>query len=119
MVREFMSLVGTPPDAIDGMAQSPKWPAFKAVAPTLAFDAAVMGDNSVPVGKAATISVPTLVGGGRASPEWFRDAAHELADTISDHRYEVLDGQTHEVDPAVLAPCLIVFLEGAAVMPRA
>lgn len=112
MVRMFMGLVGTPPEAIDGMARSPMWPAFEAVAPTLAYDAAVMGDNAVPVGRAATVTVPTLVAAGGASPEWFRTVAHELAEAIPDHREATLSGQTHEVNPAVLAPHLIAFFTG-------
>ena len=114
MVRAFMALVGTPPEAIEGMAQSPMWPMFEAVGPTLAYDAAVMGDNAVPVDRAATITVPTLVAAGGASPEWMRAAAHELAGAIPDHREATLDGQTHEVDPAVLAPALIAFFSAPA-----
>ena len=114
MVRTFMALVGTPPEAIEGMAQSPMWPMFEAVGPTLAYDAAVMGDNAVPVDRAATITVPTLVAAGGASPEWMRAAAHELAAVIPDHQEATLDGQTHEVDPAVLAPVLITFFSAPA-----
>lgn len=109
MVRMFMTLVGTPSEAIEGMSHSPMWPMFEAVAPTLSYDAAIMGDNSVPIDRAATVTVPTLVAAGGASPEWFRVAAHELAEAIPDHREATLDGQTHEVDPTVLAPRLIAF----------
>ena len=41
----FMGFVGTPADQIDGMRQAPMWPMFEAVAPTLAYDAAAMGED--------------------------------------------------------------------------
>ncbi len=60
----FMLLVGMPADHLDRVRQHPMWPMWEAVAPTLAYDAAVMGeDASVPtcascsVGKARTRSL--------------------------------------------------------------
>ncbi|HEV2530055.1 MAG TPA: alpha/beta fold hydrolase [Thermomicrobiales bacterium] len=109
MARRFFALVGTPPEAIEGMAHSPMWPAFEAVAPTLAYDAAIMDDNAVPVDHARAIGIPTLIGTGGASPDQFPRSARELADAIPDSTQVTLDGQTHEVDPAVLAPVLLDF----------
>jgi hypothetical protein len=43
---------------IEGMRREPWWAAFDAVAPTLAYDAAVLGeDRSVPVEQAATFEL--------------------------------------------------------------
>ena len=39
---------GTPVEAIAGMRQTPIWSLFESVAPTLAYDNAIMGDGSVP-----------------------------------------------------------------------
>ena len=44
----FMGMVGLPAEMIDGMRQSPYWPIGERMAPTLAYDAAVMGDGAVP-----------------------------------------------------------------------
>jgi hypothetical protein len=38
-----------PPEMIEGMRQSPEWPIMEAVAPTLAYENAVMGDGAMPV----------------------------------------------------------------------
>ncbi|MDQ4053465.1 MAG: alpha/beta fold hydrolase [Actinomycetota bacterium] len=99
----FMGMVGLPPEVIAGMRQSPYWSTGEAMAPTLAYDAAVMGDGSVPADTFTRITAPTTVLAGGASPEWFRGSAQAAAAAIPGARYDVLDGQTHDVEPAVLA----------------
>jgi hypothetical protein len=48
-----------PADHLDGVRQHPLWPMWEAVALTLAYDAAVMGeDASVPTEKATGVTVP-------------------------------------------------------------
>jgi hypothetical protein len=66
-VVRFMNYVGTPAEAIAGMQQSPVWPVFEVVGPTLAYDAAALGDGSVPAQLAATVKIPTLVMAGSAT----------------------------------------------------
>lgn len=105
----FMRLVGQPDEAIAGMRQAPMWPMFEAVAPTLAYDAGVMGDSSIPTQTAARVATPALVMAGGASPEFMQQAAREVAEAMPHARYDTLDGQTHAVDVAVLAPVLISF----------
>ncbi len=65
-VELMMRLVGAGDEGVAGMRQSPVWPLFEAVAPTLAYDAAELGDSSVPTERAASVTMPTLVlaGGG-------------------------------------------------------
>ena len=105
----FMRLVGTPDDAIAGMRQAPMWPMFEAVAPTLAYDAAAMGDSSVPVEQAGEIRVPTLVMAGGVSPDSMQQAARDVAAAVPHAQYRTLEGQTHQVAVEVLAPVLIEF----------
>ena len=105
----FMRLVGNPEEAIAGMRQSPMWPMFEAVAPTLAYDAAVMGDSSIPVRTASAVSTPALVMAGGASPEFMQQAAREVAEATPHARYQTLEGQTHAVAVEVLAPVLVEF----------
>ncbi|MFJ3897602.1 alpha/beta fold hydrolase [Streptomyces sp. NPDC090083] len=111
-VELFMALTGAPPEMIEGARRSPMWPGMEAIAPTLVYDDAVLGDGLVPVERLASLSVPVLTIAGGASPEWMRQAARNAADAARDGTYRVLDGQTHMVDPAVLAPLLTEFFSG-------
>ncbi|MGC9665161.1 alpha/beta fold hydrolase [Planosporangium sp. 12N6] len=108
-VERFMSGVGLPAEAIAGMRQSPAWPVFEGVAPTLAYDFAVLGDGTVPRERAAHVTVPTLVAAGGASPESLRRPAKALADAIPGATHRVLEGQTHEVSPDAIAAVLREF----------
>jgi pimeloyl-ACP methyl ester carboxylesterase len=104
-----MTTFGAPADVVAGMRQAPVWAIFESVAPTLAYDNTIMGDGSVPTEQVASVTVPTLVIDGGASPEWMREAARALTDTLSDARRCTLEGQTHDVAPEVLAPVLEEF----------
>lgn len=105
----FMKSVGTPDDQVDGMRHAPIWPMFEAVAPTLAYDAAVLGeDRSVPVGRAAKIVAPSLVMNGTVIP-FMLDTAQALARAIPNAQHRTLEGQTHDVNLEVLAPVLVEF----------
>jgi hypothetical protein len=110
-VALFMSQVGLPPEVITAARNGPWWPAQEAIAPTLAYDAAVMGDSTVPVKQAALVTIPTLVlDGGEADP-FFHTAALALVSAIPHAQLRSLDGQTHNVDMQVLAPVLGEFFQ--------
>lgn len=117
-VKLFMSLVETPEAMIDSMTQSPMWSAFEAVAPTLAYDAAAMGDSSVPIALAAKLTIPTLMMAGTMSmtggfsPNFMRDSAKAIAKATPHGIYKELEGQTHDANPEVIAPELITFFKG-------
>lgn len=112
-VTAFMTLVGTPADQVEGMRHAPVWPMFEAVAPTLAYDAAALGesDRSAPVERAAAVTVPTLVMAGGETFPFMHDTARALAKAIPNATYRVLEGQTHDVAPDVIAPVLIEFFQ--------
>jgi pimeloyl-ACP methyl ester carboxylesterase len=110
-VELFMTFVGAPAEAVAPMRQSPVWPAFEAVAPTLAYDAAALGDGLVPTARAAKIAVPTLAMTGGASPEWMRQVTRASAEAIPGARYHTLAGQTHEVAAEAIAPALTEFFQ--------
>jgi pimeloyl-ACP methyl ester carboxylesterase len=99
---------GLPKEAIAGMRQSPVWSLFESVAPTLSYDDAVMGDGSVPVDIIKSVRQQTLVLDGGASPAFMQNAA-TIAKDLSHAQHRTLAGQTHDVDPKVLAPVLIEF----------
>lgn len=108
-VALFMTNVGIPAPAIDGMRSQPSWSALEAIAPTLAYDDEVLGDGRVPHAVAAAIGVPTLVLSGGASPHGLQQAAKATAEALPTAEHRTLDGQTHDVSPAALAPVLADF----------
>lgn len=109
----FMQFVGTPTEQVNGMRQAPVWPMFEAVAPTLAYDAAAMGeDRSAPVNRAANVSVPVLVmdgGANLAFMPFMHATATTLAKAIPHAQQRTLEGQTHDVNLEILAPVLVEF----------
>lgn len=112
-VALFMKLVGMPADQIEGMRHAEMWPMFEAVAPTLAYDAAVMGeDASAPTELAARVAVPALVMDGGASDAFMHHTATALAKAIPQAQHRTLADQTHNVDMQVLAPVLAEFCAG-------
>jgi pimeloyl-ACP methyl ester carboxylesterase len=110
-VALFMRYVGMPDAQIDGMRQTPFWPAAEAIAPTLAYDhAGVIGaDCRVPTGLAARAGVPALVMSGGASPPFMTDSAAALSRAMPHAQHRTLAGQTHDMNPAVLGPLLVEF----------
>jgi pimeloyl-ACP methyl ester carboxylesterase len=109
-----MMLLGMPPDQLDGMRQHPMWPMWEAVAPTLAYDAAALGDNgAVPTERAARLGVPTLIMAGGAS-EWsfMHVTAKALAEAMPNAQHRTLEGQSHEASAEALAPVLVEFFAG-------
>jgi len=110
-VALFMRFVGTPAEQLDAMRRAPFWPGMEAVAPTLAYDhAEILGEPwSVPTELAARVSVPALVMSGDAGLPFMPDAALVLSQSMTHGQLKILKGQTHAVDPAVLAPVLTGF----------
>lgn len=107
-----MTTWGAPAEAVAGMRQTPIWPLFEAVAPTLAYDDALMGDGAVPTQRLALITIPTLVMAGGASPAFMQDAAQVVAHAFPNAQLRTLEGQTHDVAPEILAPVLAEFFQG-------
>lgn len=112
-VTLFLKFVGAPDDAIAKMRTSAAWPGLLAMAPTLAYDNAVVGDDrSVPVGRAAKIKALTLVMDGGASLKtmpFMRPTADKLAKAIPGAQRLTVEGQAHDVSPKALAPILQKF----------
>jgi len=105
-----MLFVGMPPEHLEGARKLPMWPMWEAVAHTLPYDAAALGeDGSVPTEKAARVPVPTLVMDGSASFPFMNTTAVALAKAIPNGEHRTLEGQTHEVEAKVLAPALVEF----------
>ena len=110
-VALFMRYVGMPDSQIDGMRQTPFWPAAETIAPTLGYDhAGVIGeDNSVPTGLAARVGVPALVMDGGAGLPFMHATARTLSQAMPHAKHRTLEGQTHDMNPGVLGPVLAEF----------
>jgi pimeloyl-ACP methyl ester carboxylesterase len=114
-VALFMTYVGIPAAQIAGMREQPFWAGLEALAPTLSYDhTGLLGqDAAIPVERAARIPASALVMYGGASPAFMGETAHTLSHAIPAAELRTLEGQTHEVDPQVLAPELIGFFARA------
>jgi pimeloyl-ACP methyl ester carboxylesterase len=112
-VQLFLTLLGTSAEELQGFSSSPVWSLFEAVAPTLAYDAMILGEEAdVPVEKARHVTVPTLLmAGGADSP--YMQAMHEtvkaLENAIPHAQSHTLEGQNHFVAADALAPVLVEF----------
>jgi pimeloyl-ACP methyl ester carboxylesterase len=109
-VEHFMSkVVGLPDEFVAQARSAPFWPQQEALAHTLAYDATIMSDYSLPVDKASSVKVPTIVMAGTASFPWMAVTARALAETLPDGELRLLEGQTHDVPPDVMATALTEF----------
>ncbi len=109
-VRSFMREVGLPGILVTLMRFMPAWGKLKAIAHTLPYDAACMGDTQrgkpLPTDRWATAAVPTLALVGGKSPEWMQHGMRELDELLPNSELRSLEGQTHMVKAKVLGPAL-------------
>jgi alpha-beta hydrolase superfamily lysophospholipase len=113
----FMRLAGSSEEDIAAARASEVWPGCEAIAPTLLYDAASMGDNRPPADRFARIGQPVLVATGGASAEsfvggggsFFDDAADAIVAALPHAERAVIPGQWHAVDPQAIAPVLASF----------
>jgi pimeloyl-ACP methyl ester carboxylesterase len=114
----FLEVVAeVPAEAIEQFRASPAWPAFEAVGHTIAYDGRIMDPFSkgepIPSGRWSSATQPTLVIAGGDSPEWMQSVAAKVAEALPVGEVRILPGQTHEFDPAVLAPAMLEFVRRA------
>jgi len=108
-----MKVIGIPEDIVAQLRQAPFRPALEAMAHTLVYEATILGDMSLPRELAAAVTVPTLAIAGGASFPFMRETAQVLANILPAGRAWTLEGQTHDIVPAVLAPVLEQFFGGS------
>src|SRR5207249_1424623 len=81
--------------------------------PTIAYDGTFEGDtmSGKPLSpeRWQSITVPTLVIDGGASETFMHTGADALASVLPNAERLTLEGQTHDVDPEILAPALAAF----------
>jgi pimeloyl-ACP methyl ester carboxylesterase len=116
-VAMFLQFVGMPAQALQQLKASPAWAGMVAMAPSLAYDNAVLGeDRSVPTAVAAKVKAPTLVMDGSASLKsmpFMRATADKLGKTIPHAQRQVLEGEAHDASAKAMAPVLVKFFGGA------
>ncbi|QMW65863.1 alpha/beta hydrolase [Mumia sp. ZJ1417] len=108
-VARLMATTGMPQEMVTLVRHTPVWREYEALAPTLAYDLALLDDGIVPRRRFEHVDVPTLVLDGAASPELLRRPSRIVACLVSAAAYQSLPDQTHDVDPTVLAPILADF----------
>lgn len=116
-VEYFMTIaVGVPSEAVAQMRRSPTWSKLESAAHTLVYDETIMDNattgNSLSAARWATATMPVLVFDGGASPAWMRNAVQALVEILPSAKRLSLEGQTHRIDPATLAPVLVEFFGG-------
>jgi pimeloyl-ACP methyl ester carboxylesterase len=111
----FMRFAGSSEEDVVGAKNSAMWPGLEAIAHTLAYDAACVGNGQPPTARLAKIKQPTLVATGEAGLDphtrglpsgFFEWAADAIAARIPHAERQTLEGQTHVADPKVLTPVL-------------
>jgi pimeloyl-ACP methyl ester carboxylesterase len=111
MIELFLTkAVGMPAEFMAPMRQSPFWAAQEAFAPTLVYDATLMGDFSLPKERIAKATVETLVIDGGTVP-WMSQAAQAVADTLPHAHRRTIAGQPHNVADEAMAPVLIEYFQ--------
>ncbi len=114
-IEYILKSIGMPEKMVEGMSHDPR---TVAMAHTMAYDSAVMGDMSrggtAPFDLAERVRVPALVLVGGASPAWMIEVGRQIAEAMPDGHHRVLVGEEHVVDSEILAPVLSEFFVGKA-----
>jgi pimeloyl-ACP methyl ester carboxylesterase len=122
-VEYWQTQLGIPAEAIAQMRASPMWTGLEALAPTLPYDATIMGDtqrgNALPLRQWASVKVATLVMDGTTMMgsedfhTFMRHGADELGRVLPNAQRRILEGQDHGPADDVLAAALKAFFLGS------
>ena len=102
--------VGIPAEFVTSMRAEPYWASMEQVAPTLAYDAAVMGQtmsgDPAVLQRYTAVTTPTLVMHGGKSDAWLAAGAKAIAGILPNASHRPLPDQDHNVSADVLVPVL-------------
>lgn len=121
-IKLFMRVVGMPGFAVFIMGLMPMFKGLKAVAHTLPYDFAVLGDTQrggpLPdelKGALRAVTVPTLVATGGKSADWFKHTARVVSEQFGGEKHTtIVPGQNHNASAKAIAPVLIEFFAPTA-----
>jgi pimeloyl-ACP methyl ester carboxylesterase len=99
--------IGMPTEVVAQMRNAPFRPALEALAHTLAYEARLVGDLSLPEGLLRSVTVPTRVIAGENTSPFMLAAARSLAEALPAARFVTLPGQSHDIDPSATAPVVV------------
>lgn len=102
--------VGIPHDVVIGLRNAPFRPALEKMAHTLVNEMSILTDEALPPKVAAGVKTPTLIMVGGNNPEIMLHAAQAFVEAIPGSQHRILEGQTHDIVPSVVAPALKTFL---------
>src|SRR5690554_1770740 len=113
-VKYFMRTgIGLPSFVVWIMQLMPAWKQMKQLAHTLPYDTEILGDtgSGKPLSKEkwSNVNIPTLVISGSKSAKWSQNSMQHLATILPNARHHSLKGQSHIVNPKILAKELIQF----------
>jgi len=110
-VKYFMRMVNVPAPVVFMMPlMRGIWRQLQAVAHTLPYDMAVMGNWQIP-GRFAKLATPTLAMYGSKTQTRLKRALEDLVKLLPSVRQQVLPKQTHNVNADVLVPALVAFFK--------
>jgi transposase InsO family protein len=87
---DFLNDAGIPEDVVAQLRRAPFRPGLEAIAHTLAYDATIIGDRSLPTELIASVTAPALVISGEQSPPFLRAAAQAVAQALPNGRLSSL-----------------------------
>jgi len=102
--------VGIPAEVVVNMRNAPFRPMLEKMAHTLVYEMTILGNGVLASDLAASIAIPLLVMVGSESPSFMHDSAKALAQDAKQGQYRLLEGQTHDIVPAAIAPVVEGFL---------
>lgn len=109
-VERFLTLMGAPKPAIEGMKEGPAWQHLEALAPTLPMDVMLCNDGRVPEQQLTTIRVPVLAIAGDQSA-WAVTVAESIATAAPQGESCILTGHGHAVPDETLSTVLQTYFE--------
>jgi len=104
--------IGMPEPVIAQLRTAPFRPYLEALAPTLSYDATIMGDLTFPDGLADTVQQPVLLLHGQHSPAWMGQTAATIAQALAHAQHAQVAGIGHDLSVA-LVPHIERFMAGA------
>lgn len=102
--------VGIHAEVVARMRYAPFRPALEQMAHTLVYELTIINDLSASIDLLSTINIPTLVMADGHSPMFLQHGAKSIAGAGRNGQYRILEGQTHDIVPEVVAPVVEEFL---------